>query len=426
MDVHVVSKSNNANHATFSLPPPTTPLPASSIRVRASLLSLSSNNLTYALLGDMLHWWDTYPVPDNAPAPYNDRAAWGIVPAWGFATVLQSTIPEIASGTKIWGYWPASAHVVDLTLSKNQDDPEPHWIETSPHRTSLLPLYNRYVISTTSDESRHAWESAVRPIWQCGYVLSEYVFTPDPSVNPAIHPLPGAPSVKPEWTDEDADISKAVVISLAASSKTGRSAAHNFACRPAGSGPLGLLQVTSSPEAIGSAASGLKPHFATRAVDYTQLSQPDVGQWIASLSPGKIVIVDFGSRDGGFDAVHSLIRSHDALAKTDLVILAVGFQQKVYTLADVAAAQAAAGAHGIIQLNTSPILSAALEVQGARKVYEGLERRWEHWLANREVAAPDLRLVWGKGITGEEGIEGGWDRLCQGGVKPEEALVYRL
>ncbi|KAL2855240.1 hypothetical protein BJX68DRAFT_274188 [Aspergillus pseudodeflectus] len=426
MDVHVVSKSNNANHATFSLPPPTAPLPASSIRVRASLLSLSSNNLTYALLGDMLHWWDTYPVPDNAPAPYNDRAAWGIVPAWGFATVLESTIPEIASGTKIWGYWPASAHVVDLTLSKNKDDPETHWIETSAHRTSLLPLYNRYIISTSADETRHAWESAVRPIWQCGYVLSEYVFTPDPSVNPAIHPLPGAPSVKPEWTNEDADISKTVVISLAASSKTGRSAAHNFACRPAGSGPLGLLQVTSSPEAIGSAAEALKPQFATRAVGYTQLSQPDVGQWIASLSPSKIVIVDFGSRDGGFDAVHSLIRSHDALAKTDLVILAVGFQQKVYTLADVAAAQAAAGAHGIIQLNTSPILSAALEVQGARKVYEGLEERWEHWLANREVAAPDLRLVWGEGITGEQGIEGGWDRLCQGGVRPEEALVYRL
>ncbi|KAL3451129.1 hypothetical protein BJX65DRAFT_321864 [Aspergillus insuetus] len=426
MDVHVVSKSNNANHATFPLPPPTTPLAPSSIRVRATLLSLTSNNLTYALLGDILHWWDTYPVPLDAPAPYNDRTAWGIVPAWGFATVLESTIPEITSETKIWGYWPASAHVVDLTLSKNKDDPETHWIETSPHRAAVLPLYNRYIISSSTDESQHAWESAVRPIWQCGYVLSEYVFTPDPAKNPAIHPLPGVPSVKKEWTNEDADISKAVVISLAASSKTGRSAAHNFACRPPGSGPLGLLQVTSSPEAIGAAAEALKPHFATKAVAYSDLSQHSVASWIASLSPSKIVIIDFGSRDGGFEAVYSLIKSHETLSTAELVSLAVGFQQKVYTLADVAAAQAAAGAHGIIQLNTGPILDAALLIRGAERVFEGLEGRWENWLANREFAAPDLRLVWGKGITGELGIQGGWDRLCKSEVKAEEALVYRL
>ncbi|KAL3488054.1 hypothetical protein BJX62DRAFT_253541 [Aspergillus germanicus] len=426
MNVHVVSKSNNANHATFPLSPPTTPLAPSSIRVRATLLSLTSNNLTYALLGDMLHWWDTYPVPLDAPAPYNDRAAWGIVPAWGFATVLESTIPEIASETKIWGYWPASAHVVDLTLSKNEDDPETHWIETSPHRAAVLPLYNRYIISASTDEARHAWESAVRPIWQCGYVLSEYVFTPDSNKNPAIHPLPGVPSVKKEWTNEDADISKTVIISLAASSKTGRSAAHNFACRPAGSGPLGLLQVTSSPEAIGAAAEALKPHFATKAVNYFDLSQQSVASWIASLSPTKIVIIDFGSRDGGFEAVYSLIKSNEALSTAEFVILAVGFQQKVYTLADVAAAQAAAGAHGIIQLNTGPILDAALRIQGARRVFEGLEERWGRWLADRQVAAPDLRLVWGEGITGEQGIQGGWDRLCRSEVNAEEALIYRV
>jgi hypothetical protein len=426
MDVHVVSKSNNANHATFPLPPPTTPLPPSSIRVRASLLSLTSNNLTYALLGDMLHWWDTYPVPPDAPAPYSDRTAWGIVPAWGFATVLESTIPEITSETKIWGYWPASAHVVDLTLSKNKDDPETHWIETSSHRAAVLPLYNRYIILTSTGEARHAWESAVRPIWQCGYVLSEYVFTPDPNKNPAIHPLPGAPSVKNEWTNEDADISKTVVISLAASSKTGRSAAHNFACRPARSGPLGLLQVTSSPEAIGAAAEALKPPFATKAVEYADLAKSEVAEWIASLSPSKIVIIDFGSRDGGFDALHALIQSHEALSKTELMILNVGSQQKVYTLADIVASQAAMGAYGKIQLNTGPILDAALRIQGARRVFEGLEERWQHWLANREVAAPDLRLVWGEGVKGESGIEGGWDRLCRSEVRAEEALVYRL
>ncbi|KAL2829577.1 hypothetical protein BJY01DRAFT_254982 [Aspergillus pseudoustus] len=427
MDVHVVSKTDNNTHATFSLPTPTSPLAGpSSLRIRPSLLSLTSNNLTYALLGNQLKWWDAYPVPSNAPTPYNDASAWGIVPAWGFGTVLESTIESIAPGTKLWGYWPASGHVVDLALKHEPDEPSTHWIEVSPHRQTLLALYNRYLISTSDDETRHAWEASVRPVWQCAYVLSAYVFTPDPASNPAIHPYPGIPSVKETWTSADADLSRAVVISLAASSKTARAVAHNFTLRPTSGGPLGLLQVTSAPGPIQSAATALKPHFATRAVDYTSLDTEEVAQWIAALKPAKILVIDFGSRDGGFEAAHKLVSQDEVLAKAEFVTVNIGYQQKVYTMSDVGAALASAAEHSKIQFNTSPVIEAILPVQGATKLFAGLEKAWDHWLENREAAAPDLQLVWGEGVVGEKGIEGAWTRLTRGEVKPEEALVFRI
>jgi len=58
MDVHVVSKLDNNQHATFTLSEAPTPakLADSSIRVKTQLISLTSNNLSYAAFGDVLKW----------------------------------------------------------------------------------------------------------------------------------------------------------------------------------------------------------------------------------------------------------------------------------------------------------------------------------------------------------------------------------
>lgn len=62
MDVHVVSKANNEVHAVAtlqSLEYERQGLDASSVRVQPLIITLSSNNLSYARGGDLLHWWDT-------------------------------------------------------------------------------------------------------------------------------------------------------------------------------------------------------------------------------------------------------------------------------------------------------------------------------------------------------------------------------
>ena len=63
--------------------------------------------------------WDTYPLPTASPAPYNDVASWGIVPAWGYAIVIESTT-SIPEGTVLWGFWPTSTVPADLQLKATE------------------------------------------------------------------------------------------------------------------------------------------------------------------------------------------------------------------------------------------------------------------------------------------------------------------
>lgn len=59
MEFHVVSKSNNQIHATFTVDNSYLEhkqLSSSGVRVQPVVISLTSNNLSYARLGEMFHW----------------------------------------------------------------------------------------------------------------------------------------------------------------------------------------------------------------------------------------------------------------------------------------------------------------------------------------------------------------------------------
>ncbi|KAL4966913.1 DUF2855 family protein [Aspergillus stella-maris] len=425
MDIHVISKTDNSQHKTISVPAPTHALGASSVRVRATLLSLSSNNLTYALGGTWLNWWDAYPVPLSAPAPYNDQSAWGIVPAWGLAAVTESKIPEIPKGETLYGFWPTSNHEVDLNLTLAEDGVKGHYREVSKARSTLMPLYNRYNVFDTGkkDLKELGWEAAgIKPIFMAGYALSDFVFSFDTKANAPIHPLGNTAPPDASWTAEDANLSKAVFVSLSASGKTARSFAFNLFQRPSGVGPLGLLQVTSQPGVLDDAATKLKPNFPVWNVSYTGL---DTGiGWVKALKPERIVIADFGARDGATAKFVELLEGVEELKDLKRLVLAVGYEQKVYTLPDLAASQSSMASLKKQQFNTSPILEVAIQQNGLEKYHTEVKERFDLWLEKRGDAAPDLKLVWGGGVFGESGIEGGWERLCKSEVKPEEALEH--
>lgn len=57
MEVHVVSKADHRQHATFTVAATPGKLAESSIRVRAQLISLTMNNLTYARMGEIFRWY---------------------------------------------------------------------------------------------------------------------------------------------------------------------------------------------------------------------------------------------------------------------------------------------------------------------------------------------------------------------------------
>lgn len=63
---------------------------------------------------------------------------------------------------------------------------------------------------------------------------------------------------------------------------------------------------------------------------------------------------------------------------------------------------------------------------GRQAYYDDLQANWEEWISKRERNIPDLKLIWGRSVSGEQGIEAGWDRLADGNVAPDEGLVYRM
>ncbi len=100
--------------------------------LRVDRFALTTNNITYAVLGDALKYWDFFPT--------SDPEVWGRIPVWGFADVIASTAEDVASGTRVYGYLPTSTHLV---VTPGRIDPR-GFVDTASHRASLPGAYNGY------------------------------------------------------------------------------------------------------------------------------------------------------------------------------------------------------------------------------------------------------------------------------------------
>src|ERR1700753_2807730 len=65
-------------------------------------VGMTANNVTYAVFGDAMHYWDFFPAPPGQ----------GRVPLWGFAEVAASRHPDVGEGTRLYGSLPTSSHLV--------------------------------------------------------------------------------------------------------------------------------------------------------------------------------------------------------------------------------------------------------------------------------------------------------------------------
>ncbi|OCK81499.1 hypothetical protein K432DRAFT_381296 [Lepidopterella palustris CBS 459.81] len=68
--IQVLEKASYTNQRIVPLPtaPPLHPLAPFSIRFKPTLLFLSTNNFTYARVGNLLAWWDVHPLSPSIPA----------------------------------------------------------------------------------------------------------------------------------------------------------------------------------------------------------------------------------------------------------------------------------------------------------------------------------------------------------------------
>ena len=398
------------------------PLPPSAVRVKTTLIALTANNLGYAALGTHLHWWDAFPVPSSASPPFNDSAVYGIVPAWGYATVLESSIPSIRSGSLLWGCWPLSTHSVTLQLKPTL--PQDHWLETSDHRKSLMPLYQRYVLahgppSPLTEPSSAVLEklaktALLKPLWEAAYLLNRFVFIPPGLSNQ----LPIHPFGSGAWTPQDSDLSSAIVIIIAAASKTATAFASELSSKRAlDTGPLAIMRVASTmPEAaIPQNNQPRRSPVALRNATYGSMTARPALDWLSSFpTASDVKIVDFGGRDAAAERLAGTMRGHPALAAKRVTIIGVGGVHGPN-------APAAQWKEGRVASNASTARDAAVERVGANVYWRMLEEAFEEMM---ESGGLGLEVRVGSGMRGKEGVEGGWEMLCEGTVGGRTGLVF--
>lgn len=106
------------------------------VLLRVDRFALTSNNISYALSGDLLGYWKFFPCEDG----------WGRIPVMGFADVIRSTHPGVAEGTRCFGFYPMARHLVIQpgAVSAAQI------VDAAPHRAGLAPVYAQY-LPTTGD-----------------------------------------------------------------------------------------------------------------------------------------------------------------------------------------------------------------------------------------------------------------------------------
>lgn len=54
--------------------------------LKVDRVAITTNNVTYAVFGDAMQYWNFFPT---------GRDEWGHMPVWGFADVVESSVPGI-------------------------------------------------------------------------------------------------------------------------------------------------------------------------------------------------------------------------------------------------------------------------------------------------------------------------------------------
>jgi len=141
------------------------PLQAGQVRLAVDTLALTANNVTYAAFGQSLDYWRFWP---------SEEEGWGIVPAWGFASVVQSLHPGIAVGERLYGFWPLANTAV---LQPGKPDTG-GFRDEAPHRAGLHAIYNR-VQRCSADQiytqETEALQALLRPLFSTAFLLDDFL-----------------------------------------------------------------------------------------------------------------------------------------------------------------------------------------------------------------------------------------------------------
>jgi hypothetical protein len=125
---------------------------------------LTTNNITYAVFGEAMSYWNFFPAPDG----------WGRVPVWGFANVAVAGDTELSEGSRVFGYLPPSN---ELVVQPERIDAR-GFVDASPHRASLPSAYNSYALVEglpLYEERFEAEQMLLWPLFFTSFLIDDFL-----------------------------------------------------------------------------------------------------------------------------------------------------------------------------------------------------------------------------------------------------------
>lgn len=141
------------------------PLHPGQARLAIEHFSLTSNNITYAAFGEAMKYWQFFLAPD---------AAWGCLPVWGFAVVVESQAEGVAVGRRVWGYFPAGTHLVVEPARAGATG----FVDAAAHRQELAAVYNHYSWCDADPAWRAETEglqAVLKPLFTTSFLIDDFL-----------------------------------------------------------------------------------------------------------------------------------------------------------------------------------------------------------------------------------------------------------
>lgn len=133
------------------------------VLARVGDFALTANNISYALTGDMLGYWQFFP----------EDAEWGVVPVWGHAEVIASRCTDLPVGARFWGYLPMASH---LGMTPGRVSAR-GFVDAAAHRAALPAVYNQYARTEQDPPALAALANArslLFPLFTTAYLIADY------------------------------------------------------------------------------------------------------------------------------------------------------------------------------------------------------------------------------------------------------------
>ena len=157
-------KAALAQSRLSSEPMPT--LQEGEITLRIDRFAITTNNVTYLTFGlAPLHYWSFFPTGDPA---------WVQMPVWGFADVVETTVPGISCGERYYGFFPIADY---LRLRPGRLSAR-GFFDVMPHRLPLTSAYNFYTRCSSDpaySPDLEAYQALLRPLFVTSWMLADYL-----------------------------------------------------------------------------------------------------------------------------------------------------------------------------------------------------------------------------------------------------------